>query len=264
MKLYELIKNLEVKKIIGSLDVEITDIKIDSNLITKGCVFVCNKGKDDDGKNHIKQAEKYGAIAVVCSEEINTSITQIIVENTRKALSLLASEFHNNPSKQMKIIGVVGTNGKTTTAHLISQLINFSGEKCGVIGTLGSFYDDKFIEPNLTTPDPTELHKTLAEMLNNGVKTVVMEVSAHAIFWDKVYGMDFEVGVFTNFSRDHLDFFQSMDEYKNAKLKFFKECNCKYIVVNSDDKVGVEILGIKNGTITYGVENPADVFAIKI
>jgi len=159
---------------------------------------------------------------------------------------------------------VLGTNGKTTTSHVIRSIIEKSGAKCGVIGTLGAFYDGKYIEPTLTTPDPIELHKTLFDMYNLGVKTVVMEVSAHAVYLDKVKGMKFEAAVFTNFSQDHLDFFGDMDEYKNAKLKFFKDNQCKYVITNSDDEVGREIIKLKDNAISYGMENPADVFAIEV
>ena len=123
----------------------------------------------------------------------------------------------------MKLVAVIGTNGKTTTSHLIYNVLKQSNVKCGLIGTLGTYYLDKYIEPTLTTPDPLELHKTLYEMFNLGIKVVVMEVSAHAIYLDKVKNIDFYCAVFTNFSQDHLDFFSNMENYKNAKLKFFKE-----------------------------------------
>ncbi len=264
MKLNELIKNVKVNKIIGKIELDVFDVKSQSNLITKGDLFICLKGKDYDGHDYIKQAENYGAVAIITEKECESLIPQIVVDNTRKAFSIIASEFYLNPCKKLKLIGVVGTNGKTTTSHLIYQIFKTSGVKVGVIGTLGAYYADKFIEPTLTTPDPMSLHKLFADMLSNGIEVVVMEVSAHAIFWDKVYGIDYEVGVFTNLSRDHLDFFNSMLEYKSAKLKFFKENLCKYIVANSDDDMGLEISETFNGVITYGVENPADVFAIEI
>ncbi len=264
MNLNQLVKEIKAKKIIGKLDVEVLDIQWKSNLVTKGDLFVCLKGKDSDGHDYIKQAENYGAVAVMTECECESALPQIIVEDTRKALSVISSEFYNNPSKKLKIIGVVGTNGKTTTSHLIYQIFKNNGVKVGVIGTLGAYYADKFIEPTLTTPDPMSLHKLFSDMLSCGIEVVVMEVSAHAIYWDKVYGINFEVGVFTNLSRDHLDFFNSMEEYKNTKLRFFKENSCKYIVVNSDDETGREISKNDSGVITYGVDNPADVFAIEI
>lgn len=264
MKLCELIKNIDVKKALGNLDSEITDVQTQSDLVTDGCLFVCNKGKEYDGHDFVSQAEKFGAAAVVVERELKTALPQIIVSSSRKALSVIASEFYSNPAKEMSLIGVVGTNGKTTTSHLIYEIVGRSGLKCGVIGTLGTYYDDKYVEPTLTTPDPMQLHKIFAKMRDSGVKVVVMEISAHAVYWDKIYGINFDVGVFTNLSRDHLDFFANMEEYKNTKLRFFKEDFCKYAVVNSDDETGLEIARFREGTITYGIENPADVFAIRI
>lgn len=264
MKLKELIKNLKVEKVIGNTDVEIKEIKTDSNAVTKGCLFVCICGKDFDGHGFIRQVELYGAAAVVTEKKLDTGLTQIIVRDTRSAIALLAAAFYEHVDKKMKLIAVLGTNGKTTTAHLIKQIFDGTGNKCGVIGTLGSYYCDKFIEPSLTTPDPVDLYKTLSDMYACGVKTVVMEVSAHAIYYEKVKGIRFQTGIFTNFSQDHLDFFENMEKYKQAKLKFFRENECRFVITNSDDTVGREICKLVPNAITYGIENPADVFAIEI
>lgn len=264
MKLKDLIKKLEVIKIIGSTDVEVTELKIDSNAVTKGCAFICIKGKDFDGHEYIRQVEKFGAVAIFTQNELQTSLTQIIVKDTRAAMCVLASTYYGGVDKKMKLIAVLGTNGKTTTTHLIKNILENAGRKCGVIGTLGAFYAGKVKEPSLTTPDPIELHKTLADMYACGVRTVVMEVSAHAVYWGKVNGLKFQVAVFTNFTQDHLDFFGDMETYKQAKLKFFNDNECNFIVTNSDDTVGREILSMKKGALAYGVENPSDVFAIDI
>ncbi|MBE5733703.1 MAG: UDP-N-acetylmuramoyl-L-alanyl-D-glutamate--2,6-diaminopimelate ligase [Clostridiales bacterium] len=263
MKLEKLVKNVKKIKVIGDLDIEILNVQIDSNSLTKGSLFICLKGGDNDGHEYVKQAEKYGAVALVCEREVESNLTQIVVEDTRLALSIIAKEFYECVSDKMKLIGVVGTNGKTTTAHLIGSVLNGAGIKCGVIGTLGTFYGDYFLEPNLTTPDPLILHKTLSKMFKAGYETVVMEVSAHAIHFQKLGGVKFEVGVFTNFSRDHLDFFKDMQNYEQAKLKFFKENDCKFLVVNADDELGQKIAKNK-GVITYGINNPSDVFAIDV
>ncbi len=264
MKLKDLIKKLEVIKIIGATDVEVTELKIDSNAVTKGCAFICIKGKDFDGHEYIRQVEKFGAVAIFTQNELQTNLTQIIVKDTRAAMCILASTYYGGVDKKMKLIAVLGTNGKTTTTHLIKNILENAGRKCGVIGTLGAFYAGKVKEPSLTTPDPIELHKTLADMYACGVRTVVMEVSAHAVYWGKVNGLKFQVAVFTNFTQDHLDFFGDMETYKQAKLKFFNDNECDFIVTNSDDTVGREILSMKKGAIAYGVENPSDVFAIDI
>lgn len=263
MKLCELVEKLEKVKVSGDLAVNINNVQIDSNSVTNGSLFVCLKGGDKDGHEYIRQVESYGGAAIISEREVETVLPQIVVKDTRLALSVLAAEFYGGVCDKMRLIGVVGTNGKTTTAHLIGSLLNNAGIKCGVIGTLGAFYGDNFIEPNLTTPDPLVLHKILYDMYNAGYDTAVMEVSAHALHFQKVGGIKFEAGVLTNFTRDHLDFFGDMQNYERAKAKFFNENECKYVVVNADDPLGQKIAK-KGGVITYGVDNPADVFAIDI
>ena len=264
MKLLELIKNLETIETVGNLNIDVKDIKIDSNTVSDGCLFIALRGREFDGHSFVRQVENYGGVAIVTEKKVSTTLTQIIVKDTRKAMSKLAKSFYGNPDKSLKLIGVVGTNGKTTTSHLIKNIITESGLKCGVIGTLGTFYDDVFIEPTLTTPDPLILYKTFYDMKKAGVKYVVMEVSAHALALKKVEDLYFEVGVFTNFSQDHLDFFGDMENYKKTKMSFFDAKKCKYIVVNSDDDFGLEVYKKQLGVITYGIENPADVFAINL
>lgn len=264
MKLSDLIKNVDVLEIINQKETEIEDVVIDSFKATKNSMFICLIGKDYDGHNFVADAYKYGATVIVCERKIDFLGTQIIVKNSRKALSIIASNFYGNKDKKLKIIGVIGTNGKTTTAHLIASILINAGVNCGLIGTLGTFYSGKVIEPSLTTPDPLELHKVFSDMYDNGVETVVMEVSAHAIYLDKVYGMNFFISLFTNFTQDHLDFFGDMEHYRDAKLKFFKEIPSEYVVANSDDELGREICKINNKTITYGINNPSDVFAINL
>ena len=264
MKLIELLKDVEYKKIIGNKDINIKEIVIDSNRVVQDSLFICICGKDFDGHSYAKQAQRYGARAIVCEKELDLNVTQIIVDNSRLAMSEIASNFYNRADKKMKIIAVVGTNGKTTTSHIIKSVLDACSIKCGLIGTLGTFYCDKFIQPSLTTPDPIDLHKIFADMYESGVKCVVMEVSAHAIYLDKVKNIKFFCAVFTNFSQDHLDFFENMENYKNAKLKFFKDNECEHIVSNSDDNVGMEIAKLYSKTITYGMDNPADVFAINV
>ncbi len=264
MKLKNLTSKLEIVETIGNLDCEIKDVKTDSNSVSAGSLFVCLKGDTADGHDFIRQVEGYGAVAFVCERKLDTALPQIIVRNSRKALAVLASAIYGDPSKGLRIIGVLGTNGKTTTAKLICDVINYGGVNCGFVGTLGTYYNGVMREQNLTTPDPLELHKAFLDMKENGVKAVVMEVSAHAVYYDKVYGISFEGAVFTNFTQDHLDFFSDMTSYEKAKLKFFKEYSFKYVVTNVDDPVGRKITDVIPVAITYGIENPSDVFAIDV
>ena len=267
MKLSELLKDVHYKEIIGSGDPDIKDVSMDSNAVSKGSLFVCINGDNFDGHDFIRQVKDYGGAAAIVERPLETSMPQIIVEDARAALAEVAAAFYGHADKKMKLIGVLGTNGKTTTTHLITSILTGAGVKCGLIGTLGVFYGDKFRESSLTTPDPIELHKTLKEMYESGVEAVIMEVSAHAVYLKKVCGLKFEIGVFTNLTQDHLDFFKDMETYKQAKVSFFHNNFCKYIVSNSDDKTGREISAttcLCGKILTYGIENPADVFAIDI
>ena len=264
MKVKEVIKDLQVKKVIGSLEGEVKDVCIDSNFVVSGSLFICIKGGKFDGHLFCAQAEKYGAVAIVCERQLRTTLPQIIVENTRKAMCHIASNFYNNPEKELKIVGITGTNGKTTTAHLISKVLNESGVTAGVIGTLGTFFKDVELEANLTTPDPIVLYKIFRDMVDKGVKVAVMEISAHASYLDKLEGLTFECGIFTNLTQDHLDFFQNMENYAKAKQDFFIKNKINNVILNSDDALGVDISKKVSNPILYGIDNPADVFAIDI
>lgn len=264
MKLKNLIENAGVVSVTGDVEKEIKEVVCDSNSVTKGSLFICLKGRDYDGRGFIRQVENYGAAAIVTEKPTETSLTQVLVKDARKAMSVIAANFYGHADKKMRIIGVTGTNGKTTTAHFLASILINSGIKCGITGTLGTFYADKYAEPTLTTPDPLALHKTFFDMAEAGVETVVMELSAHAIFLDKLYGIKFETVIFTNFTQDHLDFFGDMESYKRAKLKLFREYDYKYAVINSDDAVGREIIGENQKAVSYGIDNPADVFAIDV
>lgn len=263
MLLKNLIKNLKQAKIVGNPDVDIKDIVINSKKTTKSCLFFCLKGRDFNGTDFVKEAISGGAVAIVTEKEIGLPITQIIVQDCRKALSVVCSNFYHNPEKKMKIIAIIGTNGKTTTAHYVYSILKNADYKVGLMGTLGVKYLDKYIESDLTTPDPCKFYYLLSKMACEGITHLVMELSAHAIYYDKTFGIKYEACVFTNLSQDHLDFFNTMEEYKRAKLKFFEEYYCKYKVVNNDDEVGLEICN-RHKAISYGINNPADVFAIRV
>lgn len=264
MKLEKLIENLDAN-VVGETDHEIFDITYNSKEVTKGSLFVCIRGGNSDGHDFAKDAEKNGAAAILCEKQVQVNIPQIIVSSTRKALSKVFSCFYDNPQNKLKIIGITGTNGKTTTSFLIKSILEESGKKVGLIGTQGAFIGKQFFQTGLTTPDPQFLFKLLKQMVDFGVEYVVMEVSAHALSLDKTEGIVFEVGVLTNLTQDHLDFFKTMENYKHAKLKLFERNKIKSAVLNFDDEFGRE-LGetIDVPFLSYSLNNPSDVFAAKI
>lgn len=264
MKLKDLIKELNPEKVIGKTDFSVEDLTCDHSAVSLGSLFIAIKGENRDGRDFAGQAESYGAKAVITETELDVGITQIIVKNARIAMSVAASVFYSHPEREISVIGVTGTNGKTSTAYTVYSVLNAENIKCGFIGTLGVFFGDKEKEATLTTPDPVELFGLLREMVDDGVKVAVMEVSAHAIHYDKIYGIPFKVGVFTNLSQDHLDFFGDMENYAKEKIRFFTEYRPAYSVVNSDDETGREILKKVKNAISYGLYNPADVFAVNV
>ena len=269
MRLTKLLLDVPVEEIIyggDSYERDIYAVCTDSRKIAENGLFVCLSGGNVDGHLFAREAVNNGAVAVVCERTLDVSVPQVVVKDTRETLALIASAFYGYPAERLKIIGVTGTNGKTTTANTLAFILNACGKKTGVIGTLGVFYADKFIPSELTTPDPLFLHKAFAKMLADDIEYGVMEVSAHALYYKKTAGIPFAFGIFTNLSQDHLDFFGNMDAYKQAKMRLFALKNCKTAIVNGDDEVGREIgaLREKSGekTIYYGLDSPADAFAI--
>lgn len=264
MNLENLIKNLEAK-VIGETNLDILDITYNSKKVKKGSLFVCLCGENSDGHDFAKDAERNGAAAILCEKQVQVNIPQIIVSSTRKALSKVFSCFYDNPQNKLKIIGLTGTNGKTTTSFLIKSILEESGKKVGLIGTQGAFIGKQFFQTGLTTPDPQLLFKLLKQMVDFGVEYVVMEVSAHALALDKTEGIIFEVGVLTNLTQDHLDFFKTMENYQRAKFKLFEENKIKSAVLNFDDEFGRKLAEtITVPFLSYSLNNPSDVFAAKI
>ena len=264
MNLENLIKNLEAK-VIGETNLDILDITYNSKKVKKGSLFVCLCGENSDGHDFAKDAERNGAAAILCEKQVQVNIPQIIVSSTRKALSKVFSCFYDNPQNKLKIIGLTGTNGKTTTSFLIKSILEESGKKVGLIGTQGAFIGKQFFQTGLTTPDPQLLFKLLKQMVDFGVEYVVMEVSAHALALDKTEGIVFEVGVLTNLTQDHLDFFKTMENYKRTKFKLFEGNKIKSAVLNFDDEFGRKLAEtITVPFLSYSLNNPSDVFAAKI
>lgn len=264
MQLGEIISHLQVKKTVGNTDIEVGGLCTDSRNVKKGDLFFCYGGEKHDSHGDIAQITAGGAVAVVCERKLDCPLTQIIVESGRAQVARAAQAFFGFPDKKMKLVAVTGTNGKTTTTHMLGSIFKENGNKVGIIGTLGISYAEKFISPELTTPDPIYLYSVLTDMSAAGVEYVFMEVSAHALYFDKIFGLTFVAGIFTNCTQDHLDFFGNMKDYAECKKLLFKDGRCKYAVINSDDTLGVELLSQIKNHISYGLKNPADVFAVDI
>ncbi len=246
-------------------DVEINGLACDSSKVKSGYVFFCLVGRENDGHTFAADALSRGAVALVVERRLALDCLQIEVDDSRKAMSMAAAAFFGNPSKRMKIVGITGTNGKTTTTYIVKSIIEAAGYSCGLIGTNAVEYCGEKLDASLTTPDPIDLQRTLSDMAAAGVDYVVMEVSAHALALKKVDGIMYEVAAFTNFSRDHLDFFGDMEKYAAAKQEFFTRDHARTAVVNADDDLGAKIAReTKLRTVTYGVDNPSDVFGIDL
>ena len=265
MKLKDILKDISVKQVKGDLDLEVKDICQKIEKIKKGSLFFCIKGISHDGHNFYKEAIKKGATVLIVEKFLDCSATQVLVANVRNVILKICNNFFNNIANKFKFIGVSGTNGKTTTSNIVYQILKNSSKKVGLIGTNGIVFNNFNLSNNLTTPDTVDLFYILNKMLKSKIEYVVMEVSAHALDLNKLLGIKFEVGIFTNLTQDHLDYFKTMKSYALAKLKFFKKRYCKNIVVNIDDEYGRLFLKLTNTKYyTYGLNNPSDCFAIDI
>ena len=266
MKVTELFKNVVVTGIVHYDEVDITSISFDSRTCLAGALFVCLKGGDADGHEFVAEAVRRGAAAILAEREIQgVRVPTFLVKDTREALAKVAAKFYGDPAEKMTIVTIVGTNGKTSTAEILSEIFACAGRPCATIGTLGYKVVGERSAGVLTTPDPVELHRSLADMVTKGVKYVFIEASAHAICYRKLAGIKANLSIFTNLTRDHLDFFGTMERYAAVKLSYFKPENTAIAVVNSDDEYGRRILRAETvPTISYGLDNPADVFAINV
>lgn len=263
MKLSELIREIDAR-VEGSAETEIKGLCTDSTRVSEGDLFFCYAGGKHDSHDYAKDAVKGGAVALICERPLDSGVPEVIVPNARAAVALLARRFYGYADKKLKLVAVTGTNGKTTTTYMLKSIFDANSDKTAVIGTLGIAYGDKFISPELTTPDPIFLHSVFSDMVACGVKYVFMEVSAHAIYFDKTAGLKFEVGIFTNCTQDHLDFFGNMEDYAACKASFFKKGACALSVLNSDDALGARLMAETENAYSYGLENPADTFAVNV
>ena len=271
MKLIDILKGVENYKAKGNLEIEINNIQNNSKKVIENDIFVAIKGFDFDGHDYVTEAVKSGAVAVVLDMsadlkkiKISKDTTVVIVEDTRKCLAQMAANFYGNPAKKLRLVGVTGTKGKTTTTFMIKAILEKAGLKVGLIGTIANYIGDKCLgESNRTTPDSLELQQTFAQMVKEKVDIVVMEVSSQSLKLDRVNGCKFEVGVFTNFYKDHISPKEhpDLEDYFNSKSKLFSMCTQG--VINVDDFKSSKI--IKNNAKcefkTYGIDNFSDMLA---
>lgn len=235
MKLKELINGLEVLEWHADPELEISGVSYDSRKTENGDMFVAISGYASDGHDYINAAAEKGAACILCEKKPELDIPFVLVSDTRRGLAVAGAHFFGDPARKMKIIGVTGTNGKTTTTNLIKSILEqLCDDKVGLIGTNCNMIGDKIVDTERTTPESFELQKLLRQMCDEGCKYVVTEVSSHALYLKRVYGIEFEVGVFTNLTRDHLDFHKTMEEYGAAKALLFKQS--RKGAVNIDDK----------------------------
>ena len=263
MKLSELLKNVEVLNSLGDADVDITGVNIDSRRIEKGHLFVAIPGTQTDGHNFIPKAIEQGATAILCEYFPNTrvpDITYIAVESTEDAVGKVATTFYGDPSTKLKIVGVTGTNGKTTIATLLYNMFRKFGHKCGLLSTVCNYIDGEAIPADHTTPDPIELNKLLAQMVEAGCEYAFMECSSHAIAQKRIGGLTFAGGLFTNLTRDHLDYHKTFENYRDAKKAFFDGLpKNAFAITNADDKNGnVMVQNCKAKVKTYSIRSMAD------
>ena len=269
MLLQYLLEDLEYEEVIGNTDINIEKIEYDSNKIGENDIFVAIKGEKEDGIKYVPEAIKNGAKCIVINVnevilDIDLSnITVVKVDNSRIALAVLAARYYDYPAKKLKLIGITGTKGKTTTAYMIRDIMLASGKKTGMIGTIYNTYGNVKIESTRTSPESLDLQKLLKDMVDAGMDYVVMEVSSHALALDRVYGLHYIIGVFTNLSEEHLDFHKTMDNYLDAKAKLFSMC--EFAVINGDDIYAPKLLKkIKCKVATFGLDNAVNMTASDI
>ncbi len=268
MKLNQVIQNLKTLNLKGNLDIEITNVQYDSRKVTEGTLFICIKGFNSDGHKYIQSAIEKGAKAFLVQENVNIDgCTFIKVEDTRKAMATVADNFYNHPSKKFGVVGVTGTNGKTSITTFLSEILNLNEKKVGLIGTIKIFDGDKEVESNSTTPESVELQECFNSMLNNGCDYCAMEVSSHSLVLNRVDEVEFKLGLFTNLTPDHLDFHKDLEDYREAKQQLFYKTTVANII-NIDDEGGAKIYenikNLKTPCYTYGIDNEADFRATNI
>ena len=263
MKVKEILVNCNLLEIVGNKDLDISSISFDSRKVENGTLFFAVRGTQVDGHNYIEKAIEKGALAIVCEElpaNLNEAVTYIKVDNSAYVLGVSASNFFDNPSKKLKLTGVTGTNGKTTIATLLYRLFTDAGYVCGLLSTIENIVDHEVIPSTHTTPDPIELNALLKKMVDKGCEYAFMEVSSHSVDQDRIAGLNFAGGIFTNLTHDHLDYHKTMANYRNAKKKFFDNLPSNaFAITNLDDKNGAIMLqNTKAKRLSYALKHDAN------
>lgn len=262
MRLIEVLKNIEYILLNGKVEKDFNTIQYDSRLVKENDIFVCMTGYEVDGHAFIHKAIDNGAKTIVCEKNIDVAnisddITVIRTESNRKTLAMMAANFYNHPTKQLKLIGVTGTNGKTTSVYILKTILEEAGIKTGLVGTIANHIGDIKIPSERTTPESLELQKLFRDMVDAGCEYCVMEVSSHSLDLDRVYGCEFKVASFTNITRDHLDFHKTFENYYKAKFKLFERSEIS--IINLDNQYGSNVIAdlkaLNKDVITYSLKN---------
>jgi len=245
MQLTKLIENLDYIEVIGNIDITINNIQFDSRRIDDGDVFVAINGTESDGHKFIESAISFGAKVIICEEKpkiLFDNVTFIMVKKSRKALARISANYYNNPSNELRIVGVTGTNGKTTVTFLISKLLGKLGYKSAIIGTTGIYIGDEKLDATHTTPDPINMNKVLREVADKGIEYVVMEVSSHALEQNRADYIDFDLAIFTNITHDHLDYHRTFEAYSEAKKLLFDNLKSSANAIVNVDDAGYKVM----------------------
>ncbi|MBU8786315.1 UDP-N-acetylmuramoyl-L-alanyl-D-glutamate--2,6-diaminopimelate ligase [Bacillus glycinifermentans] len=256
----------------GQEDPDITSIEMDSREVKTGSLFVCIKGYTVDGHDYARQAAEKGAAAIVAERQVDADVPVIIVRHSKRALAVLSDAFYGQPTKRLRLVGITGTNGKTSTSHMAEEIFRKAGCRTGLIGTMYTKINDETFDVKNTTPESVTLQKTFKKMVDREVDTAIMEVSSHALHMGRVHGCDYDIAAFTNLTQDHLDYHQTMDEYKHAKSLLFSQLGGafnherpKWAVLNADDPASEYFAQVTSAhLLTYGISNHADIMAANI
>ena len=266
MKLSDLLKNIVTISITGDAECDIKGINIDSRKVANGHLFIAMRGTQVDGHKFIPKAEEQGATAILCEqlpEEKKEGVTYVQVADTEDVVGQVATTFYGNPTSKLKLVGVTGTNGKTTIATLLYNMFRKMGHKCGLLSTVCNYVEGEAYPTDHTTPDPIELNELLGKMADAGCEYAFMECSSHAIAQKRIGGLTFAGGIFTNLTRDHLDYHKTLENYRDAKKKFFDDMpKNAFAITNADDKNGMVMVQNTKATVkTYSIRTMADFHA---